>query len=336
MELSILIATYNRAETLRETLEVMAQLDCTGLCPQFVIIDNNSSDHTRQIVARFSERLPVRYLFEPRPGKNRALNRALDDVPLGEIVVFTDDDVSPRRDWLQAIAAACRRWPDEKVFGGRIDVIWPDEEPPEWARSSWIHHFAFGAHDYGQEECFYRAGDYPFGGNFWVRREVFAGGRRYDETIGPHPDPKTMGSETSFLRGLVADGYRIVYCPDAVVGHRVHKDMLAPGAVRRRAYRLGRGGPHRHGLSRADLLERQPALWYLLRSASLARSIGRYLAGVMTRSERRRLERSVVALEGIAYNIESMRLGWKVRSRQTRSDRRTARQHGSRDTAWRA
>jgi len=63
---TVLIATYNRAEILRETLEAMCRVERDKLAIEFVVIDNNSTDHTKEVVESFAERLPIRYLFEPR------------------------------------------------------------------------------------------------------------------------------------------------------------------------------------------------------------------------------------------------------------------------------
>ena len=79
IDLSILIPTYNRSRYIRQTLEDMLPVDRDGLTVEFVIIDNNSSDDTREAVEAYADRLPVRYLFEPTPGKNAALNKALNE-----------------------------------------------------------------------------------------------------------------------------------------------------------------------------------------------------------------------------------------------------------------
>src|SRR5687768_2828620 len=98
LNISILIATHNRAKILRRTMKAMEALVRAGVSVEWVIVDNNSSDETRLVVESFRERLPLRYLFEPRPGKNYALNKALSEVELGDVVVFTDDDVTPNPD----------------------------------------------------------------------------------------------------------------------------------------------------------------------------------------------------------------------------------------------
>jgi glycosyltransferase involved in cell wall biosynthesis len=239
LDISVLIATYNRAEILRQTLENMAHLNRNGLRVEFVIVDNNSSDHTKQVVESFSGKLPIRYLFECRPGKNCALNKALNKVPLGKLVVFTDDDVEPIRNWLKAIVAISGRWTGYSIFGGKIYAIWPNGEPPKWAQSDSVQTFGFAVHDCGDSDRLYKSGQYPFGANFWVRREIFTNGRLFDESIGPRPGNYITGSETSFLVQLIKEGYNIMYSPDAVVGHIVQLEHLRKRRFLRRAYARG-------------------------------------------------------------------------------------------------
>lgn len=316
MDISVLIATYNRAEDLRETLESMTRLDREGIAVEFVVVDNNSSDNTKQVIESFTDRLPIRYLFEPRSGKNCALNRALEEVKLGEIVVFTDDDCSPWKDWFRAILSVSKRWPGHSVFGGKIDVLWPNVKIPGWARSPLILKVGFAAHDYAGSEGLYSPGYYPFGGNFWVRRAVFQGRRRFNEAVGPRPRDRIMGSEATFLRELANDGYAMVFSPAAVVEHRLHPEQVTLSALARRAYRWGRLEPHLNGLPRVDLLEKHPILWRLLRVAFFAPCILRFAGAMMTISSVRRIERCANAIRWTARNIESLRLAGKNKPAQ--------------------
>src|SRR5512143_2106657 len=115
-DISIIIASYNRARDLCRTLEGMTKLQNEGIAFEVVVVDNSSTDQTKAVVESFSGRLPLKYLFEARSGKNRALNAALDKVKLGKIIVFTDDDVDVSPDWLVIIQSVCDRWSDCSVF----------------------------------------------------------------------------------------------------------------------------------------------------------------------------------------------------------------------------
>jgi len=308
IEISVLIATYNRGEDLRETLEAMADVDRDGLAVEFVIIDNNSSDDTKAVVESFAERLPVRYLFERQPGKNCALNKALNEVELGEIVVFTDDDVVPRHDWLMAIAKSVKQWPNISVFGGNVTVRWPGGKVPEWTKPPHGRTWGLGGHCLGDEDCPYPAGNFPTGANLWVRRLVFSAERRFNERVGPRPRNRITGSETSFLLHLERDGFSMMYVSSVTVVHRVQPELLTMRKLRHRAWSMGRSSPHMYGLCRPELFARSPGLWYLLRLRALAWATFRYVVATVDPFSSQRFSRRLEAVNDIAHSIESFKL----------------------------
>ena len=102
MDISVVLATYNRASSLQVTLEsLLALVSPAGLSWELLVVDNNSTDLTRLNVEKFAAiaKFPVRYVFERKQGRSAALNTGIVDAR-GEIVAFTDDDVILHRDWL--------------------------------------------------------------------------------------------------------------------------------------------------------------------------------------------------------------------------------------------
>ena len=69
-------------------------MDTTGLDWEVVLVDNAGNDETASIARTFFSSLPVKLLVEKTPGKNNALNTALDHAS-GELFIFTDDDIIP-------------------------------------------------------------------------------------------------------------------------------------------------------------------------------------------------------------------------------------------------
>ena len=77
LDATVLICTYNRANLLGETLDTIAK-SRTTLAWEVVVVDNNSTDHTRSVVASRQANYPVslRCLSEPRQGNSFGLNTA--------------------------------------------------------------------------------------------------------------------------------------------------------------------------------------------------------------------------------------------------------------------
>jgi glycosyltransferase involved in cell wall biosynthesis len=222
VEITLVICTYDRRDSLLETLETVATQAATNAW-EVLVVDNNSSDGTAEQVEARAGRFPVplRVVREDRQGRSFALNHAID-AARGEILIFTDDDVNLRPGFIAAHAAA---YADPAVagVGGRIVPIMPENTPP------WMLAMAEGAsggltglYDFGDElrEIDPGAGMLlPFGANMSLRREVLRklGGFRTDLGWGRTFVP---GEESDVFGRLRSSGGRIVYQPDAVVEHR--------------------------------------------------------------------------------------------------------------------
>lgn len=116
---TIAIPTYNRARLLRRTLEGIARMSLpSGMSAELLVIDNNCTDNTREVVAELSPRMPfpVRLISEPEPGLNHGRNRALRDASFDHVVYF-DDDVDVAPDWLEGYREAVGRLQAECVVG---------------------------------------------------------------------------------------------------------------------------------------------------------------------------------------------------------------------------
>jgi glycosyltransferase involved in cell wall biosynthesis len=239
MDLSVIIATYNRARSVAETLAALLHLDLAGNSWELIVVDNRSSDETRSILEQFSRRLPLRHLYERVQGKNHALNRALG-VARGQLLVFADDDVSPEPDWLREVAAASRRWPHHEVFGGRVTPRFPPTTPPH-VRSASFAEYVFAIHDPILNEGPYPSAGSPVGPNCWVRRRVFERGVRFDPGIGPRGRNRVSGSELELFTRLRTDGVEPIYVPSACVYHRIQLHQTKVPYLLRRSYASGRG-----------------------------------------------------------------------------------------------
>lgn len=186
--------------------------------------------------------------------------------------------------------------------------MFPTENIPKWASQPYIRSFAFAEHRYSGKECFYEGGITPFGPNYWVRKNIFSNGRRFDEAVGPHPINRILGGDISFLRALLNDGHKILYSPTAVVGHRIQPTILKISAIWRRAYQAGRGVAHIYGLPQMRLLKRYPSMWRLYRCGAIAWNTYRVLFSIIFSANESRLVNCVWRITDLGYQIQAMRL----------------------------
>ncbi len=310
-DITVILATRNRSDILRQTLAAMTQVRRSSLGVRFVVVDNASQDSTQRVLADFAARIPLVTLREPILGKNRALNRALDSVELGRIVLFTDDDVVPQPSWFEDVLSVCERWPKHLVFGGRIEPQWPEAVAiPRWVSSRYIQIFAFAMHDLGEVEIEYPEARDPFGPNFWVRREAI-GATRFARNMGPHPTRRKLGGETLFLRTLRQKGHVPVYSPRVQVEHRIEPDRLNGLALYRRAVQYGRGQVYTRGLPDRAKYETFPTRWQVGQALSVLRQAFKLPVTALTTERELRVERLVRELVVLSKHAEAL---WAVRS----------------------
>jgi glycosyltransferase involved in cell wall biosynthesis len=313
-DITIIIATFNRAAILNDTLQSMSEVNADGINVEFAIVDNNSTDNTKEVILNWAKKLNVRYLHEKRPGQNPARNRALAEIEPGKIIVFTDDDVVPNTNWFKVILQTSEQWPEYSVFGGRIYPIWPsDIDFPKWAQEEAVQSFGFAVHNYKDKQCVYEKQDYPFSPNFWVRRKIFSNKKMFDNKIEWHPKNQIMATETMFFKELVEDGYRIVYCPEAVVGHKIRPEQLTVKSILKRSYSCGRGTAYLRSFCRSDLLQKNPLLWYTMRYGAIAK-LGMKLGMGILPAVFEKPQTAMYAMEWLGYNIELLRLAEENKS----------------------
>ena len=103
MRITVILCTYNRCQSLAKAMEsVAASVVPESVDWEVLVVDNNSSDQTREIVEGFCNRFPYRfrYLHELKQGKSNALNSGIRAAK-GNLLAFMDDDVLVEPTWLK-------------------------------------------------------------------------------------------------------------------------------------------------------------------------------------------------------------------------------------------
>ena len=245
---TILICTYNRARLLRETLASLRHLVPPAGCTlETIVVDNNSSDDTKQVVAEAGERVvngTIRYLAESRQGKSFALNTGLAHAT-GDIVALTDDDVLAATDWLARIVENFRTRDITFVFG-KVLPRWTTTPAPELltlrAQDIWG---PLAIVDYGDDPAEYLADNtgqrLPIGANLAFAREVLVaiGGWRTD--LGKVNNTLISGEDHEIFMRLRRFGlYRGHYDPKVSVRHYVPASRLTRKYFRQWFYWSGK------------------------------------------------------------------------------------------------
>ena len=249
MKFSVIVATHNRADSLRATLSSLAKLS-THCAWELIVVDNNSNDHTRTVVEEAARDFPVeiRYLFEAEQGKFAALNRAIT-ASRGEIIATTDDDAFIEADWLDQAVEGLERFNCDFV-GGRVLPVWQGERPNWLPNRPGLHWAVIALLDLGSKPVEFGCGGvpWPLGVNEVTRREAFDRAGLFDNRLGRKAGTlRNQANREWHLRAREA-GIRGFYIPEMIVHHVVPADRLTKSYFRRWLYW--------HGISRAILYEK--------------------------------------------------------------------------------
>jgi glucosyl-dolichyl phosphate glucuronosyltransferase len=244
IQVSAVIGTYNRAHLLKGTLEALASQEALdSLKWEIVVVDNNSSDTTAQVVAALSKTTatPVRYVFEPQLGVSHARNRGIKEAR-GSIIAFTDDDVLPASDWITQLVAAIDRWNAQGV-GGRILPLW-EASPPRWLTDNQHLCNRLAIMDFetsGLLTLPVRAQPQVWGANMAFRRELFERVGGFDPRLGGLGKKLFRGEETDLVNRALELGLKIAYDAGPTVFHRIGSDRMRKAYFRKLEFDSAQG-----------------------------------------------------------------------------------------------
>lgn len=304
MNISVILCTYNRCQSLAKALDSVAtQTFSEPVEWEVLVVDNNSRDQTREVVEDFSCRYPgrFRYLFELRQGKSYALNTGIREAR-GDVLVFTDDDVTVQPTWLRNLTAHL-----EDGWAGAGGRTRPASAitPPRWLALDTHAGVLYAHFDLGDQPL--QLDRPPYGANMAFRREMFEkhGGFRTD--LGPGPPSRPIhrfGEDTEFGYRLLAAGERLRYEPSAVVYHAVSQERIGKEHFLASSFELGRYSIVQGG--------KRPDIWGISRQYfSVPYKLGvmlfRTLQWMMTWNPQRRFDRRCLVWMSAGYLVETFR-----------------------------
>jgi len=232
-DISVIICTYNRAEMLRETLKSWLLLESAESNVELIIVDNNSTDHTRQVVESFQIRCPsrLRYVCETNVGLSYARNRGINEAS-GNIVAFVDDDVYFTKGWLKELLKAFNDNPEISCVGGK-SIPKFDVDKPEWITEDLK---IYGSTDSGDEDRLMVFPEHPFGLNMAFRKAVFKQVGKFNTNLGRIRNSLLSNEEKDIFYRINEAGLKVFYSSKAVLYHRISADRMEKSWILKRIY----------------------------------------------------------------------------------------------------
>jgi glycosyltransferase involved in cell wall biosynthesis len=214
--ISVIVPVHNGAATITTCIEALLAQTCPAERTEIIIVDNNSTDGTPGLVARY----PVTLLHEREiqtsyAARNRGILHAR-----GEIIALTDADCVPRPDWLEKLIEPFSDSATGAVLGTVAD------HPPE----SLIEEFTVLVQPFSHPD---RKGlKSLITANVAIRRSALLALGLFNERL------PTAGDVDFGWRLQLQTQWKMVDAAEAMVFHR-HRNSLAAAFAQFRRYGLG-------------------------------------------------------------------------------------------------
>ena len=288
MDASIVVCTYNRAESLRDTLRALQALQpAPGRAWEVIVVDNNSKDHTKAVVEQVQRTWPLlRYEFEGAQGLSHARNHGIG-CARGEVILFTDDDVLPEPDWLERTLAGLHEY-EADACGGWIGPIW-ETPPPAWLTERFYGFLAVRT-DRSDDYTMTADAQTPYGANMAFCRRVFERVGTFDTTRGRKGAVLASGEDGEMFERILAAGMKVVFLGRSRVHHKVEGFRTTKRYFRRWRFQTSCNIAQSRGMEGERRLCNVPLYVF----PQLLRAVGRMLSGRLTKPADEAFHREII------------------------------------------
>jgi succinoglycan biosynthesis protein ExoM len=226
-EVSIIIPTYHRPESLRSALRsCLMQRTDSAQSFEIVVVDNSPDRSASPVVAELKqESVPVRYAHEPRPGISHARNTGFA-CARGRFLALLDDDEQASPDWLAHLILAQRTCRADVVFG----PVYPEFERRPERHLRFLQRF----YTYTLKRPTGSLVGERSTNNALVRRACLHASEPFAVDLG-----LIGGEDVLFFSQLRAQGARFVWCAEGFVTERIPPERTRWSYVWRRSFQRG-------------------------------------------------------------------------------------------------
>ncbi|MBD2361309.1 glycosyltransferase family 2 protein [Anabaena minutissima FACHB-250] len=233
MQISAVICTHNRDNYLGAAIDSLLGQDFAGEF-EVIVVDNGSSDRTREVTEERASNPRLKYVFEPTLGLSVARNTGAKEAK-SEILAYLDDDAVASVGWLQVLYDAYQHNSQLAIAGGKVTLLWPPNiEPPSWLSAGLAGNL--GAYDLGDSVVYIeKSGLTPRGLNYSIRRQFLEKIGGFDPQLGRVGKNLLSNEELLMTELALKQGWQVAYLPTALVAHNVAPERI------NRAWFLNRG-----------------------------------------------------------------------------------------------
>lgn len=242
--LTVVICTYNSEDRLRETIRAICASELQGV-EEIILVDNNSTDNTRQVFEELTKEIPVRSraITETRQGLAYARARGVL-TSISDVICFLDDDNAISTDWFSRIQVAFSR--DDKIGAVGGQILPPTNVAlPAWFESVSAN-YAVGRQAINSQYVT-RPRMLLWGAGLAVRRDLAAQFYSHLDDIvlvGRTGSKLLAGDDTELCYYVVSQGYELYYDEELILTHNFDPKRLTRNYVMKVNIGFGRARYH--------------------------------------------------------------------------------------------
>ena len=238
-KLSIVVATYNRAQSLLRTLHSVVGQTAPAEKWECVVVNNNSTDNTEALFAEFAAANPtfdLKIVTETKQGLSNARNCGIA-ASKGEYIAIVDDDETLEDTFAESYIEFFDAFPTAMAAGGAVKACY------ESARPRWMSHFTeqmiANPLDLDIAVTIFPNSRVPAGGNMAFRREVFDRVGLFNPKLGRNGQSLVGGEENDLFARLRREGELLYFVPNAAIYHHIPDSKLTDDYFDRLSYNVG-------------------------------------------------------------------------------------------------
>lgn len=239
-KLSLIIATYNRAQSLLRTLRSVVSQSAAPELWECIVVNNNSTDNTAEVFARFAaenQGFDLRMITEVKQGLSNARNAGIT-ASKGEYVAIVDDDETLESSYIESYIEFFDSFPTAMAAGGAVRAEY-ESHRPRWM-SHYTERMIANPIDLDVVVTLFPSSSVPAGGNMAFRREIFDRVGLFNPRLGRNGQSLIGGEENDLFARLRAAGELLYFVPNAAIYHHIPDAKLTDEYFDRLSYNVGR------------------------------------------------------------------------------------------------
>lgn len=206
MDVSVIVPVYNSQIYISKCIEALLAQTYNLENYELIVVDDGSTDRTANIIRSY----PVKYIYQKNQGPAAARNNGVKEAG-GRIVLFTDSDCVPARNWIEEMVRPFKS-PDIAAVKGAY-LTSQKEIVARFSQVEFEERFEM----LKKTESIDMVDTYSAG----FRKAIFLQMGGFDTSF-----PVANNEDTDLSYRMSKQGFKMVFNPDAIVHHLKHPDSI--------------------------------------------------------------------------------------------------------------